>query len=77
MCKICEKSDLEFGTSFDLLEFVDKHPKKQEVMIIRSNKSIKFLHPSCTHPASVPCGTGSHRGTGHGWCYYCKKCNPR
>lgn len=32
-------------------------------------------HPSCTH--SGYCGTHYHGSGGGGWCYYCRKCNPR
>jgi len=38
------------------------------------------LHVAKTNPCgnthSGKCGTGGHKGNGHGWCKWCKICNP-
>lgn len=30
--------------------------------------------PNCNHPGT-PCGSEYHRGSGHGYCQFCKYCN--
>ena len=67
----------EIQKDAELLELKEVNLEVQTITTIDMDGGVVSLHPSCTHPASVRCGAGSHRGTGHGWCYYCKKCNPR
>ena len=44
--------------------------KREEVIAMATGGS------KCTH--SGKCGTGNHTGnSGHGWCQFCKICNPK
>lgn len=65
----------------DILEKKPDKVKSVQMKIALANieslgkPEIVAKHPSCTH--SGYCGTHYHGSGGGGWCYYCRKCNPR
>jgi hypothetical protein len=51
-------------------------PLKELGVMNKSKTTVKAeMARDCSH--SGKCGTKNHSGTSsHGWCKYCKKCNP-
>lgn len=78
MCTVLEHDTLEIPK----VDYTSDAKKNMRAIALSAithvdNTDVVSLHPSCTHPASVPCGSRHHRGSGSGWCFYCKTCNPK
>ena len=76
-----KQDTLEFPTVADTVETemamvldnsIDQSIKR--IRLIAKEKGVNSYHSSCNHPGR-PCGSSTH-GSGHGYCHYCKYCNP-
>ena len=76
MCTVNEHDTLEISKVSEKMG-VKNSTREIALTVIKSlkNNDVVSKHPSCTH--SGYCGTHAHGSGGGGWCYYCRKCNPR
>jgi hypothetical protein len=76
MCTVIEHDTLEISKVAETMG-VKSSPKGITLTVTESlnKRDVVSKHPSCTH--SGYCGTHAHGSGGGGWCYYCRKCNPR
>lgn len=51
-----------------------KKESRQDTLGLSTGQNAVHYHEKCRHPGT-PCGEEGHRGSDHGYCYYCSLCN--
>lgn len=79
MCKEIKQNILDFHQTTETVNGLNNNNSFMQstdtLNGVRNLIDVNFYHSSCNH-SGTPCGTKYHSGSGHGWCYYCKRCNP-